>query len=466
MSTISKLVSSWRETQDCIHTTDELLNWITHLNQTTLVCINKINLEDDPFWFLDAQTGEIRNKNNSFFSIKGCALIENGKKLAEQPIIIQDEIGYLGIICKEINGTIHLLMQAKIEPGNINKIQLSPTIQATKSNFTQQHGGAVPAYLDFFLHAEQHEIITDQIQSEQSSRFYKKRNRNIIIKIDSDIELFPNFKWITLGQLKQLMEIDNIVNMDTRTVLSCIPFSVEKLNDSELSQIEESFSNKELFRSIFIGDGINHLPQIYRKINNYKMFTDTKSHLLPLTELENWTMQGKEFICKSQHPFKLIFCDIEIEGREVKKWSQPLFEAIGMASFGLFVSEIDDMWKFLVKITPEIGAMDILELGPSVSLEAGESFDHDKITKLFKQKWDNKQNILHNVILSEEGGRFYHEQNHNVIIKIDSNEIKDLPTEYLWVDFYTLNHLVQINNCLNIQLRNLLSLLKVSYENI
>ena len=32
-------------------------------------------------------------------------------------------------------------MQAKIEPGNINKIQLSPTIQATKSNFTQKHGG-------------------------------------------------------------------------------------------------------------------------------------------------------------------------------------------------------------------------------------------------------------------------------------------------------------------------------------
>ena len=55
-------------------------------------------------------------------------------------------------------------MQAKIEPGNINKIQLSPTIQATKSNFTQKHGGRKPNYLEYFLNAVDHEIIVDQIQ--------------------------------------------------------------------------------------------------------------------------------------------------------------------------------------------------------------------------------------------------------------------------------------------------------------
>ena len=32
---------------------------------------------------------------------------------------------------------------------------------------------------------------------------------------------------------------------------------------------------------------------------------------------------------------------------------------------------------------------------------------------------------------------------------------------YFWVDYKTLNTLVQVNNCLNIQLRNLLSLLEV-----
>ena len=78
-----------------------------------------------------------------------------------------------------------------------SKIQLSPTIQATKSNFTQKHGGKKPKYLDYFINAADYEIIVDQIQSEQSSRFYKKRNRNIIIKVDEDLSLIhislPNY---------------------------------------------------------------------------------------------------------------------------------------------------------------------------------------------------------------------------------------------------------------------------------
>jgi oxidase EvaA len=65
------------------------------------------------------------------------------------------------------------------------------------------------------------------------------------------------------------------------------------------------------------------------------------------------------------------------------------------------------------------------------------------------------------VVLSEEGGRFYHEQNRNVIIELDKDELDEVPDGYFWVNYRTLNQLVQINNCLNIQLRNLLSLLEV-----
>ena len=65
------------------------------------------------------------------------------------------------------------------------------------------------------------------------------------------------------------------------------------------------------------------------------------------------------------------------------------------------------------------------------------------------------------VVLSEEGGRFYHEQNNNVILEINPEELTTLPEDYIWVEYATLNYLVQVNNCLNIQLRNLLSLIKI-----
>ena len=65
------------------------------------------------------------------------------------------------------------------------------------------------------------------------------------------------------------------------------------------------------------------------------------------------------------------------------------------------------------------------------------------------------------MILSEEGGRFYHEQNHNYIIEIEPQELEELPEGYFWIDYGTLNYMIQINNCLNIQLRNLLSLIEI-----
>ena len=145
--------------------------------------------------------------------------------MSEQPIIIQPEIGYLGIICQKINGVINFLMQAKIEPGNINYVQISPTIQATKSNFMRVHGGKMPPYFSYFENAEKYEIIYDQIQSEQSSRFLKKRNRNIIIMVNEDLSIHSNYKWMTLGQIKTLMKYDNLINMDTRTVIAGLPIA-------------------------------------------------------------------------------------------------------------------------------------------------------------------------------------------------------------------------------------------------
>ena len=85
------------------------------------------------------------------------------------------------------------------------------------------------------MKAKAKQILLDQLQSEQGARFLKKRNRNIIIKIDEDIELLDNFIWLTLGQIKQLMTYNNLVNMDTRTVISGIPYG--NLNHDEIDSI-------------------------------------------------------------------------------------------------------------------------------------------------------------------------------------------------------------------------------------
>ena len=305
---IRLLFDSWKDQEGILHTNEEIDNWIKELNQTIKVKITPNCLSESTYWYYDKELGIITNKNNSFFSIKGIQNIKNDKVIYEQPIIIQNEIGFLGIICSIIQGKLHFLMQAKIEPGNINNIQISPTIQATKSNFTQKHGGKKPKYLEYFLNVKPEDIIVDQIQSEQSSRFFHKRNRNIIIMSKSDIPIENNFKWMTLGQIKRLMHFDNIVNMDTRTVISCVP--------------------------------------------TYNTMT-TIEKLVEISRIKN-------------------HCDISIEGREVTHWTQPLFKATGIAMFGLLTKVINDKRMFLIHIHQEIGCFDTVELGPSIQLEANE----------------------------------------------------------------------------------------------
>lgn len=457
---LNKLIRSWK-TQAQETELEDILDWVEEKNRNLKVSISKNKLSDSSVWFYDEDKGEIRNKSSTFFQIRGLQQYREGELVLEQPILIQDEIGYLGIICKEIDGVLKFLMQAKIEPGNVNKIQISPTIQATKSNFTQKHGGKKPAYLDYFLNADKHTILFDQIQSEQSSRFLGKRNRNIIVMVDEDVEVLTSHIWMTLGQIKQLMKIDNLVNMDTRTVLSCIPYSLLNLSGDK-SEIREMFSDKALFNSMFDETDREDFVKVFRYINDYKMLYSCENKIVPLKEMNSWNFSENEIVHKKEYPFKVVFCDIEIEGREVTHWTQPLFEAVGMATFGLIMSDIDGKKKFLVHVLPEAGCFDGIELAPTVQLEASHTEEkYDSITKLFFELAEDKSYVKANVILSEEGGRFYHEQNKNIIIDVPHEKIGDLSDGYFWLDYKTLNNMVQYNNVLNIQLRNLLSLLEM-----
>ena len=202
-------------------TTSGVFNWLSDQNGDVEVNVSPCPLKDIDGWVFDEVKGLIRHVSDKFFTIEGIKVNSNClvKEEWQQPIIVQPEIGFLGIITKEFNGVLHFLLQAKIEPGNINYVQLSPTLQATRSNYTQVHKGREPLYLDYFRNAKSEQILVDQLQSEQGGRFLRKRNRNIIIKIDEDIGPQEQFIWLTLGQIKQLMQLDNLVNMDTRSVI-------------------------------------------------------------------------------------------------------------------------------------------------------------------------------------------------------------------------------------------------------
>ncbi|MBR3314413.1 MAG: NDP-hexose 2,3-dehydratase family protein [Atopobiaceae bacterium] len=462
----------WRSwmSDEGVNSFASLRTWIAERNANTPVGVQRISLERCAPWHYNAETGRIENEQQSFFQIAGLRMyskeITTGEltPIREQPIIIQDEIGFLGIVCKEFDGVMHFLMQAKIEPGNVNKVQISPTTQATRSNFMRLHGGKSPRYLRYFTNPENHTVVVDQIQSEQSSRFLGKRNRNMVVVASDDVPVLPTHRWMTLGQIMHMMEFDNLVNMDARTVLSCLPWSFWREYPEDMERRLTPWG-KLIANSYMAPLDVSKLNAAYRLLNDYKTFDTTVTKVVPLSELTDWIMLPYEIRHRRSYPFKVIYCDVNIEGREVQHWTQPLMEAKGQALFALLACRDGDAAKFLVRINPEIGCFDKVEFAPTVQREAGYLGEDDAVQRATLGLVDEGKGVMADVLLSEEGGRFYCEQNRNVILLVDElpQELRSesLPSGYIWLDLATLNLLMRAGNVLNIQLRNLLSLLRI-----
>lgn len=281
----------------------------------------------------------------------------------------------------------------------------------------------------------------------------------MILLVEDEIEVADSHRWMTLGQIKECMKVDNLVNMDTRSVLSCILFAKADLDHAETEEMQKIFQDKALFLSIFKEPDYKVIHNIFNAMNDHKMYNREMSRLLPLKSLKGWAITEKEIICKTPYDFKVVYCRIEIESREVKYWEQPLIEALGMAIIGVFTRVRNGIREFLIRTKTEMGCFDVVEIGPIMQLEPSNKRNSlNEIEKLFLEKLEHNDGVLKDVVLSEEGGRFYHEQNRNVMIEIKPDEIERLPEGFYWIDFATLNHMIQFNNCVNIQLRNLMAL--------
>lgn len=432
----------------------KILNWIENKIKATSVSITATNLSKSDFWFYDLYNGRIINRKNSFFSIYGAEYIRNGTFVMEQPIIIQNEIGYLGIIYKLIDKMPYFYMQAKIEPGNVNVVQISPTIQATKSNFTRAHGGKLPMYFEIFEQSKGSNVIYDQVQPEQTTRFYKKFNRNLLVNYDDVCELKDddNFRWISYIDLLKLFKINNLVNMDTRTVISGFPIKL----------IDKKMLNLYWYNSFFSNDSDAELNNIFHSINNFIMFNNDRTILKPLYELREWGLDDNGIFCKKLSNFDVKYFDICISGREVHSWSQPLFCSKGKALFGLIIKKYNDQYKILISIRKFIGSHNY-EFAPTIQKEfieiENDNINDNIVDRIFFKYLNSGKNIISDIILSEEGGRFYQEQNRNVIIEIDDDF--ELPECYYFVSLKTIKELIAKTNLVNIQLRNLISIIDI-----
>lgn len=439
------------------------LEWLKVKNNETHVKVTQTSFSALNQWFFDQKLGNLRHLSGSFFSIDGIQVSTNWNTLPywEQPIINQPEIGFLGIIAKEINGVMHFLMQAKIEPGNVNNVQLSPTLQATKSNYTQVHKGNKPKYLEYFLD-DKKVVLLDQLQSEQGARFLRKRNRNIIIQVFEDIPVYENFRWLTLSEIVELIKYSNIVNMDTRTVISGIPFGdysweVVQFYTSIGQQEPNSIGMRFLQSTLSKDSSLHSFDEILSWLTQLKSFFDLKVEKKSLFELAQWKVTDTEIVHQEKKYFRIIPVQVEISSREVKTWDQPLVEPTQEGICSFVVKEINGLLHFLVQAKLECGNHDIIEMAPTVQCLTGNYKLVASPPFLDYVLEARPDQILVDTYQSEEGGRFYREQNRNLIVLAGDEFSIEVPENFMWLTLNQLKTFLKFNNFLNIQARSLIS---------
>lgn len=452
------IIKSLLTQENPFNSTDEIKQWIIRKNKEVSVDIKQIPLGEMKLWHSDLD-GSLHHDSGRYFSIVGIDVKTDygDNNHWRQPIISQPEVGFLGILTKVIDGVLYCLMQAKIEPGNINHVQISPTLQATKSNYLRVHSGKSPNYLDFFVNAKPEEIILDQLQSEQGARFLRKRNRNIIIKVDSEVPVYEDFKWMTLGQIKTLMREDNMVNMDTRTVLSGLEIS------DFVTPLDGLNGMSDFGRALILSSTTNHNHISTREHLSWLTSLKSKYDLVvtpcPLNEMPLWRVGFDEIARTDGKYFKIIGVNVTISNREVNSWCQPLVQPMQHGLCAFIIKKIDGIYHFLMQAKLECGNFDVMELAPTVQTltdKVGGSKRPDFYDYVINAP---KNQIITDVMQSEEGGRFYHEQNRNLIVEADENFPLELPPRYTWMTLNQIYKFLRFNNYLNIQARSLLSAL-------
>ncbi|APU21375.1 NDP-hexose 2,3-dehydratase family protein [Actinoalloteichus sp. GBA129-24] len=406
-------------------------------------------------WHYDEGTGFIAHESGRFFSVEGLQVeTRSGLTAWGQPIINQPETGILGFLAKEIDGVLHFLMQLKAEPGNRNGLQLSPTVQATKSNYTGIHGGLDVPYLEFFQDPARRRVIADVRQSEQGSRFLRKRNRNMVVDTREPVEARDGFVWLTLGQLHRLMSTEDLMNMSTRSVLACLP-----LGDGALATGDEGFATA-LVRSLASdGPELHSLVDVLSWITEARTRSEMHARTVPLDALTDWEFTGGRITHRAGRHFDVVGVRVEAVGREVGQWWQPMIRAQSTELAALLVTRVRGVLHVLMQLRAEPGLTDTAELAPTVQYTPDHYAQPPEERPPFLDLVQNARaaDIRFDTVLSDEGGRFYHTGSRHVVV--ETGWLPE-PPEFRWLTLAQLEQLTQHSHYLNMQARSVLACLR------
>lgn len=166
-------------------------------------------------WTIDST--ELINKKSDYFRI---SLYETGTN-STRFLITQQQQALVLLVVAEIQGELCVLLNTRYEPGLIDGVNYTTTIQSTPNNYLRQHGGKETPFLELAAHPSAHGcVLLDTENYDWGDLYLSKTKRFLIIKVDQAAPPPPGFIWVTKNALTHMAIVDHLITNDLRV---CIP---------------------------------------------------------------------------------------------------------------------------------------------------------------------------------------------------------------------------------------------------
>lgn len=421
--------------------------------------VTEVPLNTLPDWRVDDR---LTHSSGRFFTIEGLSVRTNFGPAPQwsQPIIVQPEIGILGILVKRINGVCHLLMQVKMEPGNSRLVQYAATVQATPSNYQRVHGGRSTPYLEYFLRSgSRGRVVVDRLLSEHASWYLCKRNRNMIVELPpgAEVPAGGDFAWLTLGQVRRQLA-DGNVNMNARTVLACISYAAAGPSPSAGVSGGGDF-HARVVASHSAGRSDAEFAGLMTWLIDQKETFTLDVRRIALQEMAGWISDGDSIRHRDGGYFRILGLRVEATSREVVSWSQPMLEPVAGNLVAFLCQVRSGELMFLVQAMVQPGLTDRLELAATIQLAPGYLRQRGDLPPFAEYLSSAAGQVRHRSVQSEDGGRFYRADTTHVVIELAEGHHVDLPGNYRWMTLGLLSRLIEAGYYVNVEARSLMACL-------
>ena len=141
----------------------------------------------------------------------------------DQPLVTTKNKALVALLCQRQEGVLHFLVQASMEPGNFDSVELTSTVDCIPGDYDEADlHRCEPFYSAVMVPPEQ--TVLRVTQSEEGGRFFRDETDYRLVLVDDSerLELPPEFCWMTLGQMGDLVRFSNVFTNQMRSLMAVL----------------------------------------------------------------------------------------------------------------------------------------------------------------------------------------------------------------------------------------------------